>query len=98
MSAIAEGCHDLTSISLSGCYDISDIGISAIAEGCHQLTSTDLSGCGSISDIGISAIAQGCHDLTLIYQWNNCPHEYFNFIQLIVITKGIQLISKSIQC
>ena len=60
------GFHHLTSIDLSNCDGISDIGVSAIAEGCHQLTSIDLSNCDGISDIGVSAIAEGCHQLTSI--------------------------------
>ena len=60
------GCPHLTSIDLSGCNSISDIGILALAEGCHQLTSINLRDCRSISDIGISALAEGCHHLTSI--------------------------------
>ena len=60
------GCHHLTSIDLSNCARVSDIGVTAIAEGCHQLTSIDLSYCRRISDIGVSALAEGCPHLTSI--------------------------------
>ena len=60
------GFHHLTSIDLSNCDGISDIGVSAIAEGCHQLTWINLSCCRSISDTGVSAIAEGCHQLASI--------------------------------
>ena len=39
------GCHHLTSIDLSGCDNISDIGVSALAEGCHHLTSITIISC-----------------------------------------------------
>ena len=48
ISAIAEGCHQLTWIYLDGCILISDIGISAIAEGCHHLASVSISECTEI--------------------------------------------------
>ena len=60
------GCHHLTSIDLSGCSGISDIGVSAIAACCHHLTSINLKRCPSISDIGVSAIAERCRHLTSI--------------------------------
>ena len=65
-SAIAQGCPLLTSIYLSSCQSISDVGVSAIARGCPLLTSIHFINCWSISDIGVSAIAQGCPLLTSI--------------------------------
>ena len=60
------GFHNLTSIDLSYCKKLSDIGLVAIAEGCHYLTSINLTYCHSISDEGVSAIAEGCHNLNSI--------------------------------
>ena len=60
------GYHQLTSIDLSCCRHISDIGVSALAEGCHSLTSINLRHCNRVSDIGVSALAEGCHQLTSI--------------------------------
>ena len=66
------GCPGLTSIGLSHCPSISDIGVIALAEGCSQLQSIDLSHCRSISDIGVSSIAGGCPHLTSI-NLSGCP-------------------------
>ena len=70
-SVRSRGSHNLTSIDLTHCKSISDIGVTAIAEGCHHLTSINLNYCGSISDIALSAIAGGCHHLTSI-DLSNC--------------------------
>ena len=56
----------MTSISLGGCGNISDIGVVAIARACHQLTSIILTDC-TVSNISMTAIAQGCHQLTYIH-------------------------------
>ena len=60
----------MTSINLTCCPSISDIGVIALAAGCHQLTSINLSYCDSISDIGVSALAEGCPHLTSIVRVN----------------------------
>ena len=45
VSAIAQGCPQLTSINLQDCKGMSDIGVSAIAQGCPLLTSINLYAC-----------------------------------------------------
>ena len=66
-NAVAEGCPHLTSINLSNCDRISDIGVSAIAEGCRHLTSINLSYCLRISDTGM---------LLLIHRYLIFDHNY----------------------
>jgi hypothetical protein len=65
IQAIADNCHQLCSLNLTGCSNLTDVGIRAIAEGC-KLVSLNLYGCSEVTDVGLRAIAQGCKQLTLL--------------------------------
>ena len=54
------------SVDLSGCTDITDIGLSALGHGCSQLQMINLRCCYGITDIGISALGRGCSQLQTI--------------------------------
>ena len=56
------GCTGLTSLDLSGCTSLTEIGSYAFY-GCKDLTSLDLSGCTSLTTIGMNAF-EGCTGLT----------------------------------
>lgn len=64
--ALAEGCRDLQSISLSGCEMITDVGISWIANGCRKLTQLNIANCYKVSNAGLRYIGEECHQLRKI--------------------------------
>ena len=73
------GICGLRRISLQGCSNITDIGISAIACNCLQLNNIYICGCKKITDVGVSATAHNCSALTTIILFRvsaigpNCP-------------------------
>ena len=50
--ALANGCSQLQSLNVRGCYKITDEGITALASGLPQLQSLDISGFRKITDEG----------------------------------------------
>lgn len=50
----------LTSISLAGCYRITDTSVIAVANHCPLLEHLDLRACGLVSDVSISVVALNC--------------------------------------
>jgi F-box and leucine-rich repeat protein 2/20 len=56
----------LTSIDVSCCTLIDDLGISALGEKCPDLEKVSLSGCDHVTSAGIVAVANGCKKLTSI--------------------------------
>ncbi|XP_019628195.1 PREDICTED: F-box/LRR-repeat protein 5-like [Branchiostoma belcheri] len=61
----AEVTRGLIYLGLSGCYQITDEGLSALAShgGLPQLTHLDLSGCLNITAEGLAALADSCRSL-----------------------------------
>lgn len=56
-------CPQLTSIDLSGCQGITDLGLRLVGEACPQLEFINLQNCGGISDNGVSELTQKCSKL-----------------------------------
>lgn len=73
MTAIAQGCRNLTKLAVGNCQRVTDHGIVAIAQGCPNLASLDVGGCNNVTDDGIVAIANGCRNLTKLDVWC-CNH------------------------
>jgi F-box/leucine-rich repeat protein 2/20 len=63
LMALAEGCNNLLSISLSGCEMITDVGISWLANGCKKLTQLNIANCSKVSNAGLRCIGEECHQL-----------------------------------
>ena len=53
----------MSSLELSYCRAVSDVGISKIGEGCPELRSLHLEDCHKVTDAGISKIGEGCRQL-----------------------------------
>ncbi len=64
LGMLANCCPQLTNISLSGCYRITDSGLDTLARGCPQLSSLDLAQCKQITNIGLDALVRGCPKLS----------------------------------
>ena len=62
--AIVARFRNLTSLNLSSCRQVGDVGVQAIGAGCPNLTSLDLTDCNQMSDVGAQAIGAGCPSLT----------------------------------
>ena len=90
LSAIAQGCPQLTAINLDSCTAVTDAGISAIAQGCPLLTFIDLSRNKKISDIGLSALAHGCFQMTSIHL---CFCENISDIGILAIVQCCPLLT-----
>ena len=96
ISALAEGCHDLTSVAFDDCQSLSDICVTALAVGCHDLTSISLRYCKNVSDIGLTALAEGCPHLTSI-DLSNCAR--ISDIGLTALAEGCpHLTSINLSC
>ncbi|KAM0969385.1 hypothetical protein COP2_018028 [Malus domestica] len=63
LSAVAQGCPSLKSLSLWNISSVGDEGLIEIAKGCPLLEKLDLCGCPSISNKGLIAIAENCPNL-----------------------------------
>jgi hypothetical protein len=63
---MAEFCHDIQILNVSGCYLINDTGIISIAEHCHKITSLNISLCSHISDIGVIRLAECCRNIEIL--------------------------------
>ncbi|CAK9159411.1 unnamed protein product, partial [Ilex paraguariensis] len=66
LSAIADGCPSLRTLSLWNVPSIGDEGLCNIARECHLLEKLDLCQCPLISSKGVIAIAENCPNLTAI--------------------------------
>ena len=58
IAALANGCHNLTTINLDSCTNITDAAITALANGCHNLTTIDLHACTNITNAAINALRE----------------------------------------
>ena len=62
-------CKSLKELNLQGCYDITDVGITAVAQNCKQLSSLNVMWMyqfrpNKITQEGINFIAKECHSLS----------------------------------
>ena len=57
------GLHQLRSLNLYYCVNITDEGVRALANGLPQLQSLDISCGNNITDEGVRALANGCPQL-----------------------------------
>ena len=57
----------ITSIDLSKCDQISDVGLAALAKNCPNLHTINLSGCRQISDVGLAVLAQNRPNLHIVF-------------------------------
>ena len=60
MVAVASGCLQLSSLDLSYCFNITDVGVVAVASMCKQLTTLNLRHCSKITDAAVVAVTSGC--------------------------------------
>ena len=63
-------CGQLQSITLHGCYEVTDAGVSALSAGCGQLQSINLSCCNKVTYVGVSALGTGCGQLQYVGLYN----------------------------
>ena len=61
--SIANGFHQLQSLNIWGCSNITDKGLRALANGLLKLQSLNISFCRNITDEGIRAVERGCPQL-----------------------------------
>ncbi|CAI2190807.1 13331_t:CDS:1, partial [Funneliformis geosporum] len=62
LSAIANSCHKLESLNISGCTEFSEVSICNVIRSCPRLRQLDLCFC-EITDITIEKIARLCLNL-----------------------------------
>ena len=62
--AITARCPSITSLHLSDCCHVCDVGVYATAAGCPSITNLNLASCQQVTDIGVRAIAAGCPGIT----------------------------------
>ena len=53
----------LTDVSVTGCSDVTDAGVSALAFRCRGLTRVNFTGCCAVSDAAVIALASKCKGL-----------------------------------
>jgi hypothetical protein len=63
---IAEGCHSLRRLYVSGNNDITDIGMIRVAECCPSMVSLTLSGCTEVTDMSVICIAECCCNIEML--------------------------------
>ena len=69
---VADMHPDLRSLTLSGCDQITDVGIWALARSCTALRELRMSGCTRITHIGLRSLSLRCRALEVI-DLSNCP-------------------------
>ncbi|GAB2215222.1 hypothetical protein Drorol1_Dr00019603 [Drosera rotundifolia] len=60
LCAVAEGCSDLRSISVSSCEFVTDKLLGSLSNNCHNLETLRLNDCSKIADSGLSTLVIGC--------------------------------------
>jgi hypothetical protein len=58
--------HNLITLLVNGCEDITDVSLAQLAQHCRQLTHIDLSCCGAVTDFGVTALVTSCPSLVTI--------------------------------
>ena len=66
LSALANDCHKLQNLYVSGCSKISDTGVIALAQKSSALKTLDL-GSTHVTDAGVSAVAKHCTNIEALY-------------------------------
>ena len=69
VTALANNCSGLTTISLHSCSNITDASVVALAEHCPGLTKIDLGYCRNITDTSVMVLAKRFPMLTTIGGW-----------------------------
>lgn len=57
---LAQHCHNIERLDLSGCKKITDQAIYAISKHCAKMTGINLESCVNITDKSLKNIADGC--------------------------------------
>ena len=63
VSALAEGCRGLKSITLAKCKYLTDVSLIAISQGCPDLLSIDISNNPNMTNTGVASLVDGCPKL-----------------------------------
>jgi hypothetical protein len=60
--ALAEHCHFIRTLALSGCTGtgVTDVGIMALAEHCRSIRTLALNGCTGVTDVGVKTLPENC--------------------------------------
>ena len=87
---IAQGCPQLTDVTLSGCKKISDTGLRALAVNLPRMTSIDLCLTYNMTNVGITAIAERCPALVKISILAGCQSAYGS----VVLNESIWAIAR----
>ena len=69
---VADMHPDLRSLTLSGCDQITDVGLWALARSCTALRELRLSGCTKVTHIGLRSLSLRCRALEVI-DLSHCP-------------------------
>ncbi|KAJ1262997.1 hypothetical protein BS78_09G150500 [Paspalum vaginatum] len=63
VEAVANSCHDLRELDLSGSFGLGDRSLYALAHGCPRLTRLNISGCSNFSDTALIYLSCRCKNL-----------------------------------
>eukprot|EP01041_Mallomonas_annulata_P011317 gene11317-23679_t len=86
---VSERCPGLTSLDLSSCFKITDIGIGYIVSNCTDMREMTLADCYNITDVGVNYIAECCEDLEFL-DLSSCSD--VTDISLVKIAKNCPLL------
>eukprot|EP01041_Mallomonas_annulata_P014540 gene14540-30950_t len=74
-------CTSITNLNVSGCPEITDVGIQYITQSCHQITTLNIDSCKNITDISLLYIANGLPSLKeLSFCGNNITNKGLEYI------------------
>ncbi|CAL4182766.1 unnamed protein product, partial [Meganyctiphanes norvegica] len=89
---VISGVTNLNSLNLSGCYNVTDIGLThAFVTECPSLTSLNLSLCKQISDSSLGRIAQQLRNLEVL-ELGGCS--YITNTGLLLVAWGLKKLKK----
>lgn len=71
MMSVSNAAKNLISLNLSGCADISDLGIKVLSQACPKLESINLKNCINITDQAIVSLGYNCNNLQRL-RLNGC--------------------------
>ena len=84
MEAVANMCHDLTTLRIDGCVELTGACLHFLAHGCPHLQVIDLSSMTEIRPLDLATLAKGCQELHTV----SLGSELFNDNQLIAFVKA----------
>lgn len=58
--AALASCHQLRTVNLTWCIQLTDAGICALAQGCRRLESLSMHGILGVTDASLQALAENC--------------------------------------